>query len=176
MTAIPKTAKDLRVTPNLTDYDRTCAEFAWSTVADPCAGMAGNGCNIAFAAVDRHVDGPIASRTALRFVSAASWDGAMATRDLSYAELGRLSCRFTNVLRTLGIDKGDRVFTLLGHCPGTFCHRDERPAQRQRRLSDAEGLRRRRRHPDCDHHVGHARCRPPRQRRASRRALSECHQ
>src|SRR5512143_2835317 len=39
MTVIHKTAHDLRVTPNLSDYDRTRAEFDWSDIADPCAGM-----------------------------------------------------------------------------------------------------------------------------------------
>ena len=120
MTAIEKTAADLRVAPNLVDYERTHAEFDWSEVPDPCAGMPGGGCNIAYAAVDRHADGPLASRTALRFVAANVRDGAVDTRDLSYAELGRLSRRFTNALRLLAINKGDRVFTLLGHCPELY--------------------------------------------------------
>ncbi len=119
MTTIHKSADDLRVTPNFVDYDGTRAKFDWSAVPNPCAGMAAGGCNIAYAAVDRHADGPMSARPALRFVSAAG-DGAMATRDLSYAELARLSRRFTNVLRSLAIDKGDRVFTLLGHCPELY--------------------------------------------------------
>ena len=120
MTTIHKSADDLRVAPNLTDYERTRAEFDWSKVPNPCAGMPADGCNIAYAAVDRHADGPLAAKTALRFVAANAWDGAVATRDLSYAELGRLSRRFTNVLRSLAINKGDRVFTLLGHCPELY--------------------------------------------------------
>jgi acetyl-CoA synthetase len=82
--------------------------------------MGSGGCNIAYAAVDRHANGPKASRTALRFVSASAWDGAVATRDLSYAELGRLTSRFTNVLRSLGMNKGDRVFTLMGRSPELY--------------------------------------------------------
>jgi acetyl-CoA synthetase len=82
--------------------------------------MRSGGCNIAYAAVDRHVDGPNASCTALRFVAPAGWDGAVATRDLNYAELGRLSRRFTNVLRSLGINKGDRIFTLMGRSPELY--------------------------------------------------------
>ncbi len=82
--------------------------------------MCAGGCNIAYAAVDRHADGPKASRTAFRFVSALAWDGAVATRDLSYAEPGRRSRGFTNVLRSLGINKGDRVFTLMGRSPELY--------------------------------------------------------
>jgi acetyl-CoA synthetase len=82
--------------------------------------MPSGGCNIAYAAVDRHADGPLASRTALRFVAAPDSDGAMATRDMSYAELGRLARQFTNVLRSCGINKGDRVFTLMGRSPELY--------------------------------------------------------
>jgi acetyl-CoA synthetase len=82
--------------------------------------MPSGGCNIAYAAVDRHADGPLASRTALRFVAAPDRDGAEATRDMSYAELGRLARRFTNVLRSLGINKGNRVFTLMGRSPELY--------------------------------------------------------
>lgn len=120
MQVIHKTAEDWRISPNFNDYERTRAAFRWSTAPNPCVGMPGGGFNIAYAAVDRHADGPIASRTALRFVSAFAPDGALATRDLSYAELGRLSRRFTNVLRSLGINKGDRVFTLMGRSPELY--------------------------------------------------------
>lgn len=120
MTAIHKTADDWRVAPNFIDYEKTCASFKWSTAPNPCVGMGSGGCNTAYAAIDRHANGPKASRTALRFVSALGWDGALSTRDLSYGELGRLSKRFTNVLRSLGINKGDRVFTLMGRSPELY--------------------------------------------------------
>ncbi|AFM15822.1 acyl-CoA synthetase/AMP-acid ligase [Mycolicibacterium chubuense NBB4] len=124
MTVIHKTAEDWRVAPNFTDYDATCAGFDWADVPDVCAGMntggGEHGCNIAYAAADRHCDGPQGARTALRFVSDTATDGALSTRDLTYAELGGLARRFTNVLRALGVDKGDRVFTLLGRCPELY--------------------------------------------------------
>ncbi|HTI76319.1 MAG TPA: acetate--CoA ligase [Mycobacterium sp.] len=120
MTVIHKTANDWRVDPNLTNYEQTRATFDWSTAPDPCLGMASGGCNIAYAAVDRHADGPSASRTALRFVSAPGVDSSAATHDVSYAELARLSRRFTNVLRSLGVSKGDRVFTLMGRSPELY--------------------------------------------------------
>ena len=120
MTVIHKTAGDWTVTPNLVDYERTRASFDWATAPNPCVGMGSGGCNIGYAAIDRHAEGPNASHTALRFVAAQAWDGAGATRDLSYAELARLSRRFTNVLRSLGINKGDRVFTLMGRSPELY--------------------------------------------------------
>ncbi|KAA0079394.1 acetate--CoA ligase [Mycolicibacterium sp. P9-64] len=120
MPLIHKTRHDCPVTPNLTDYAGTRASFNWSAVSDLCAGMAPGGCNIAYAAVDRHAEGPHAQRTALRFVSARGWDGDVSTHDLTYAELNRLSRKFTHVLRSLGVGKGDRVFTLMGRSPALY--------------------------------------------------------
>lgn len=117
---INKTADDWRVTPNFTDYDQTRAAFEWAAVPDLCADMGANGCNIAYAAVDRHADGPAGSRTALRFVSETDQSGELSTRDLSYSELGRHTRRFSNALRSLGIEKGGRVFTLMGRCPELY--------------------------------------------------------
>ncbi|BBZ12734.1 acetate--CoA ligase [Mycobacterium branderi] len=120
MKLIRKTPADWPVTPHLTDYQQTRATFAWSAAPALCAGMGGDGCNIAYAAVDRHADGASATRTALRFVNETSWDGALSTRDLSYAELAALSRQFTSVLRSLGVNKGDRVFTIMGRTPELY--------------------------------------------------------
>ncbi|OBH84536.1 acetate--CoA ligase [Mycobacterium scrofulaceum] len=120
MDVIRKTATDFSVRPNLTDYEHERARFRWSDVPDPCEGMGPGLCNIAYAAVDRHTAGPAATRTALRFVPDRPWDGVIATHDLSYAELGRLARRFTSALRSLGIDKGNRVFTLMGRTPELY--------------------------------------------------------
>ena len=120
MDVIRKTPHDYRVRPNLEDYEHARAQFQWSDVAALCEGMGPGGCNIAYAAVDRHAAGPTATRTAFRFVTDKAWDGAIATRDLSYAELARLASRFSGVLRSLGIDKGDRVFTIMGRIPELY--------------------------------------------------------
>lgn len=120
MDLIHKTPDDLRVAPNWSDYHRTRAQFSWSQVPGLCEGLGPGRCNIGYAAVDRHCTGPIASRTALRFVADDGRGDAFATRDLSYAELGRLSRRFTTVLRSLGVGRGDRVFTIMGRSPELY--------------------------------------------------------
>ncbi len=117
---IRKGPSDLTVTPNLDDYDATRASFAWSQVPDVCAGMGAGGCNIAYAAVDRHAEGPDASRTALRFIADNPGSTELSTHDVSYAELGRLTRKFTNVLRSLGIGKGDKVFVIMGRVPELY--------------------------------------------------------
>ena len=120
MDVIRKTARDLEVQPNLTDYERARARFRWSDLPALCEGMGPGKCNIAYAALDRQAAGPAATRTALRFVADQTRDGAASTRDLSYAELDRLAKRFTGVLRSLGIDKGKRVFTIMGRTPELY--------------------------------------------------------
>jgi acetyl-CoA synthetase len=120
MDIIRKTPRDNGVRPNLTDYENARARFHWSDVAALCEGMGPGRCNIAYAAVDRHAAGIAATRTALRFLTDGGRDGAIATRDLSYVEFGRLTKRFSGVLRALGIDKGDRVFTIMGRIPELY--------------------------------------------------------
>jgi acetyl-CoA synthetase len=117
---IEKTVEDWKVPPNYTEYEQTRAAFSWSAVPDPCAGMPGGGCNIAYAAVDRHAAGPLASRTALRFVTDTGPGLDLVTHDLSYAELGRRTRQFTNVLRGLGVGKGDGVFLIMGRIPELY--------------------------------------------------------
>ncbi|MFJ7591326.1 acetate--CoA ligase [Streptomyces sp. NPDC097617] len=39
---------------------------------------------------------------------------------LTYAELGGLTSRFANALTTLGVERQERVFTLLGRCPELY--------------------------------------------------------
>ncbi len=111
---IHKGPADFQVTPNFVDYDATRASFTWADVPDLCGGMGPGLCNIGYAAVDRHAEGPHADRTALRFI------GDSDTRAISYAELGRLTRRFTNVLRSLRIGKGDKVFVIMGRVPELY--------------------------------------------------------
>lgn len=120
MDVIHKTAHDSRVAPNFSDYQRARAQFRWTDVPALCEGMGDDKCNIAFAAVDRHCAGPIATRTALRFVTDQSREDQPPTQDVSYAELGRLVRKFTAVLRGLGVNKGDRVFTIMGRIPELY--------------------------------------------------------
>ena len=120
MEIIHKDAGDLKLAPNFTDYEQTRASFSWSEVPELCAGMGAGGCNIAYAAVDRHAAGPEAGRTAMRFIADTPGSAELVSHDVSYAELGRLTRKFTNVLRGLGIGKGDRVFVIMGRVPELY--------------------------------------------------------
>jgi acetyl-CoA synthetase len=114
-TRIAKAPEDV-ARANLPDYRAGCASFRWQDARAELDGLPGGlGLNIAHEAVDRHAAGATASRLALRFLAK---DGRV--RDVSYAELRGLTNRFANVLRALGVAKGDRVYLLLGRIPELY--------------------------------------------------------
>jgi acetyl-CoA synthetase len=114
--AIRKTPSATTPAPNLGDYEETRASFHWEAARKLLSGLpGGRGLNIAHEAVDRHAIGPLAAKTALRFLAR---DGS--ARDVSYAELSELTSRFANTLRELGVGKGERVFVLAGRIPELY--------------------------------------------------------
>jgi acetyl-CoA synthetase len=120
MTVIVKDRAHWQVPPNLLDYEATRAGFDWASVPDLCAGMGTGKCNIGYAAVDRHATGATAQRVALRFVPAPGSGGSVTPRELTYGELAHQVRTFGNVLRSLGVARGQRVFTVLGRCPELY--------------------------------------------------------
>jgi len=113
---IKKSPEAWTIQPNLLDYDTTYATFSWDAIRRELAGLpGGQGLNIAYEAVDRHADGPRRDHLAIRWLGR---DGAV--RDFTYGDLKEQSNRFANVLRQLGIDKGDRVFVLAGRIPELY--------------------------------------------------------
>ncbi len=106
---------DPRCSPKLADFSATRAAFSWSDARRQFAGLPGGGLNIAWEASERHARGARAGHTAIRWLGR---DGAK--RDISYAELTRDANRFANVLRALGIAKGDCVFLLCGRIPELY--------------------------------------------------------
>ncbi|MXM64668.1 acetate--CoA ligase [Streptomyces sp. HUCO-GS316] len=103
------------VTPHLADYDRARAEFTWSQARTALARLPDGGLNIAHEAVDRHAAAGLSDKVALTCVSRGD-----AVSTVTYGELTRRTARFANLLRSLGVGHGDRVFTLLGRCPELY--------------------------------------------------------
>jgi acetyl-CoA synthetase len=113
---IQKTPRDWTVAPNFVDYSRTCAEFSWSAARRALDGLpGGRGLNIAHEAVDRHAAGARQERVALRWISKEG-----ARRDFTYSDLRDETSRFANVLRSLGVGKGDPVAVLAGRIPELY--------------------------------------------------------
>jgi acetyl-CoA synthetase len=113
---IAKAPADWALAPNLVDYAQTCAEFSWANARNELDGLPdGRGLNIAHEAVDRHAAGSRRNRVALRWLSRNG-----ARHDLSYADLCEETSRFANVLKHLGVGKGDAVAVLAGRIPELY--------------------------------------------------------
>ncbi|HZC27803.1 MAG TPA: AMP-binding protein [Actinopolymorphaceae bacterium] len=102
-----------RLKPNLGDYRRVHRDFSWEAARGWLSGLPrGRGLNIAYEAVDRHAETPRAEQVALRYLGPHE-----RVSELTYDELRTASNRFANLLRSLGVQAGDRVFTLLDSGP-----------------------------------------------------------
>jgi acetyl-CoA synthetase len=112
--------------PNLCDYAEVCSHFSWKQAEQELEGLPNNrGLNIAHEAIDRHANGPLGSHLAIRWLGK---NGAI--KNYSYGTLKELTNQFANVLKQLGVEAGDRVYTLTGRIPelyvtalGTLKHR-----------------------------------------------------
>ena len=112
---IRKTPEPGESAPNPADDETARAPFSWDVARAELEGLPGGGLNIAHEAVDRWVAAGLGERTALR------WRGKNGERrEFSYADLARLSNRFANGLRRLGIGRGDRIGVLAGRIPELY--------------------------------------------------------
>ncbi|HBC42435.1 MAG TPA: acetate--CoA ligase [Pseudanabaena sp.] len=104
------------VLPNLLNYEETCSTFSWDKIANELNSVSDRqGINIADIAIDRHATGANGDRLAMRFIG-KDWT----ISDFSYNQLKAESNRFANVLQSLGVAKGDRVFVLAGRIPALY--------------------------------------------------------
>jgi acetyl-CoA synthetase len=112
----PATISTPPVLPNLQDYETFSRSFNWLTERKSLHGLPGNkGLNIAYEATERHAAGKLKDSIALRCIQKNK-----TTKDFTYQDLHKLSSRFANVLTTLGIKKGERVFALTGRIPELY--------------------------------------------------------
>lgn len=112
---IHKTSPVGSVKPHWDDYEGERSQFSWRKARQALRGLPGGGINMAFEAVDRHLDTSTRDRVALRFVARNQ-----PALELSYAELARQTNRFANVLEGLGVQKGAHLFVLAGRMPALY--------------------------------------------------------
>jgi acetyl-CoA synthetase len=113
---IIKGKPDWAVEPNLKDYEQARRTFSWEAARRELDGLPdGRGLNIAHEAVNRHVTGPRRDRLAIRWLGK---NGEV--EDYTYHQLYNLTNRFANVLQSLGVAKGDRVYLLAGRIPELY--------------------------------------------------------
>lgn len=101
--------------PNLTDYDTIRQNFQWQDIRGELDGFENGGLNIAYEVVDRHIDTPLRDHIALY------WEGSKdESETYTFYDLFKLTNRFANVLKKLGVTKGDRVFTFMDRTPDAY--------------------------------------------------------
>jgi acetyl-CoA synthetase len=102
--------------PNLLGYAEEREAFTWEHArAWIGESRTGSEPNIAYQAVDRHVAEGWGDQSALRCIRK---DGSV--DDLTYSDLAGLTDRFANVLAGAGVQRGERVFGLMGRTPELF--------------------------------------------------------
>ncbi|MBK5191670.1 MAG: acetate--CoA ligase [Flavobacteriaceae bacterium] len=104
------------IQPNLLDYEETLTSFSWDNIAGELSGLPqGKGLNIAYEAIDRHSTGNLKDTVAFRFIRKNR-----VVDDFTYSMLQKQTSKFANVLKNLGIKKGERVFSLAGRIPELY--------------------------------------------------------
>ncbi len=107
--------RDVRRAPNLADYDQARRGFTWSEAAAQLEGLPGGALNMAHEAVGRHARGANADRTAIRFIARD-----LPAQEITFRQLDDSANRFANVLASLGVQRGQRVATLMGRVPALY--------------------------------------------------------
>ena len=101
--------------PNLVDYEAVRTAFEWRGARKLLSGLPGGGLNMAYEAVTRHVAAGRGARTALRHIARDE-----SVSEISFTQLDVNASRFANVLETLGIGRGEVVFSLSGRLPALY--------------------------------------------------------
>lgn len=105
-----------KIQPNLLDYEKTLTSYSWENIAGELSGLPqGKGLNIAYEAIDRHSTGTLKDTVAFRFIRKNR-----VVDDFTYSMLQKQTSKFANVLKNLGIKKGERVFSLAGRIPELY--------------------------------------------------------
>lgn len=97
---------------NLEDYEKAYESFDWKEMEKEFSWYRTGKVNMAYEAIDRHADDAVRGPTCC-----LNFEGEDRKEKISYLQMKELSDKFANVLRKLGIKKGDRVFIFLPRCP-----------------------------------------------------------
>jgi len=99
---------------NLRDYEEAHHSFRWQDVEREFTWYQTGKVNMAYEAIDRHADSWRKNKVALHFTE-DKWQ-----EKYTFLEMKLLSNKFANLLRSLGIGKGDRVFVFLPRSPELY--------------------------------------------------------
>ncbi|MDO8749568.1 MAG: AMP-binding protein, partial [Dehalococcoidia bacterium] len=105
----------MKVKPNLSKYEAMRKTFDWEQMYRELDWLPGGFLNKAHECIDRHANGPNAGKLAML------WEGKNGESErYTYADMKRESNKFANVLKGLGVVKGDRVFLFTDRVPELY--------------------------------------------------------
>lgn len=99
---------------NLQNYEAAYESFDWNEVEKQFSWYETGRVNMAYEAVDRHLLTDRKDKTALIY------SDSNREEFYTFSQLSQLSNRFGNVLRNLGVQKGDRVFVFMPRTPELY--------------------------------------------------------
>lgn len=100
---------------NLPNYQEALDSHDWKVLEEELLGREDGRCNASYEAVDRHVEEGYGSKTALHYVK----DGVLQS-SLTFEQLQQKIEHYAIVLRSRGVEKGDRVFIFLPKNPECY--------------------------------------------------------
>ncbi|NOU95256.1 acetate--CoA ligase [Paenibacillus sp. LMG 31456] len=106
--------KAVSVSSNMTNYEQERAGFSWEAIEKQFSWASTGNVNMAYEAIDRHAESDKRDKIALYYSDDK--------RDEKYTfhEMKLQSNRFGNVLRKLGISKGQRIFIFMPRTPELY--------------------------------------------------------
>ncbi len=107
--------KEMKVKPNLVDFEQSRMNYPWEATVKELKWLPGGFLNKAYECIDRHADGSRKDKPALL------WEGKKGESETyTFGQLKAESNKFANVLKELGVEKGDRVFFFMGRVPELY--------------------------------------------------------
>ena len=104
-----------KLIPNIEDYNDFVDQFDWSDVYEEISWLPGGGLNNAFVCIDKHVLEGNGQKLAM------IWEGKNGEEEqYTFEEMKSQTDKFANVLKSIGIEKGDRVFVFMDRLPECY--------------------------------------------------------
>jgi len=108
--------KKLKVAPNLTDYQKTYRNFDFKKAVEGEIEFFEKGrLNAAYNAIERHANNENKNKIAIYHL-----DEKQTETKFTFFELNALANQFGNFLKSIGVEKGDRVFFFLPRVPAVY--------------------------------------------------------
>lgn len=111
---IPKTIGELKAAPQIPDWSAMRESWNWDDVwkeLDTPDGLI----NKAYECIDRHADGARANKPAIIWQSASN-----EIETYTYSDMKKQTNKVANALKSIGIEKGERVFLLADRIPELY--------------------------------------------------------